>query len=331
MDRKFTTSYMRWTLRRKLRCLGTFLLCVTIIVSMLPPPHVSRASPPPANDKSQAADAFEPADGSETLLASSVLTESVQSQSILRKATDGLPPAGIQKTGMPTSAEEARQLGWHEVKVHPPQAPDANIKFFLNELAQPKPVSQYTRPTLKPLEAADLPRLKVRPEYLQFAQTAAGLLPVSQPLYIHSTTTPTVNFSLSEDIPWLDVDLTNGTAGADPVSTLVTVDTTGLSLENSPYTGDLIITNLDDPTDVWQVRVRLALTDTYAAATLYSFDANGNLQRRIRPDGSIIDYEYDELGCLTGVQYPDGNTVTYTYDANGNRTSILYSALLYQV
>ena len=250
--------------------------------------------------------------------------------SLLRQPAAGLLAAGIQKAGVPTSADEARQLGWREVEVQPPQAPDAVVKFYPNEWAQAKQVTQttpkqvlpYTRPTLKALHSASSPQLKVSPEYLQFAETAAGLLPISQTLRICSSITTTLDFSLSEDIPWLMASPMSGSAGADPVSVSVTVDTAGLSAQSSPYTGTLTVTNLGDPTDVWRVHVRLTITDTYAASTLYSFDASGNLQRRIRPDGSIIDYDYDELGRLTGMRYPDGSTVTYTYDANGNRTTM---------
>ncbi|ATB37719.1 hypothetical protein CYFUS_003144 [Cystobacter fuscus] len=49
------------------------------------------------------------------------------------------------------------------------------------------------------------------------------------------------------------------------------------------------------------------------------YDADGNLIRRILPDGSIWHYGYNGAGFLTRVIRPDGLCVSFTYDALGRR------------
>jgi len=97
---------------------------------------------------------------------------------------------------------------------------------------------------------ADEARLQVSPEYLQFAQTASGLLPAAQSLRVASSTGAAISFSIAETIPWLSVAATGGTAGATPFTTQVTVDTTGLTPAGSPYIGRITTTNQGDPADV---------------------------------------------------------------------------------
>ncbi len=184
----------------------------------------------------------------------------------------------------------------------------------------PEAGSVYQRGTLPSTLALAAPRLKLHPEYLPFAKTAAGLLPASQTLEIASSDGQALSFTAQESISWLSV---SATGGAAPAILTVTVDPTGLTEAGSPYVGDLVLTNTGDATDVRKVRVRLLVRTTGASVTLRSFDANGNLRRVVRPGGGIIDYEVDPLGRVTRVRYPNGQpTVSYAYDGNGNRISM---------
>ncbi|MCI0689502.1 MAG: hypothetical protein L0Y54_20045, partial [Sporichthyaceae bacterium] len=62
---------------------------------------------------------------------------------------------------------------------------------------------------------------------------------------------------------------------------------------------------------------------TPTLVTEYTYDAAGNLTRKVQPDGRTTDYTYDPLNRLTRIDYADAATadVTLAYDANGNRTS----------
>lgn len=179
--------------------------------------------------------------------------------------------------------------------------------------------SVYRRGTLPTKKGLSAPRLKLHPEYLPFAQTASGLLPASQTLEVESLDGQALSFTVSEDIPWLSVSSTGGSA---PATLTVTVDPTGLTESGSPYVGDLVLTNSSEPEDVRKVRARLLVRTTGASVTLRSFDSNGNLRRVVKPDGGIIDYEVDPLGRVTRVRYPDIDPVAYAYDGSGNRISM---------
>lgn len=162
--------------------------------------------------------------------------------------------------------------------------------------------------------------LQARPTYLHFAQTAGARVPSQQTLKI-SAGGPTP-LTAVESISWLTLSQTTGTADTAPFVITVTVDPSGLPAAGSPYTGDIIVTNSNDPTDVQRIPVRLSVSDDFAFATLYSYGKTGNLERRITPDGAVTDYEHDAVGRLTATHYPDGRSVLYTYDQNGNRATL---------
>ena len=55
--------------------------------------------------------------------------------------------------------------------------------------------------------------------------------------------------------------------------------------------------------------------------TSFVYDGAGNLTRVTQPDGSFVDYEYDEFHRLIATTDGLGNRVEYTLDAEGNRTA----------
>ncbi len=179
--------------------------------------------------------------------------------------------------------------------------------------------SVYRRGELTQQKSTTPSHLKLQPEYLPFAKTAAGLLPASQTLQITSTDGQALSFALASSISWLSV---TGGSGTTPATVTVTANPAGLTEAGSPYVGDITLTNTADSTDVRKVRVRLTVRSTGASVTLRSFDANGNLRRVIKPDGSIIDYQVDSLGRVVQIIYPDQPAVAYAYDGNNNRISM---------
>ena len=53
--------------------------------------------------------------------------------------------------------------------------------------------------------------------------------------------------------------------------------------------------------------------------TIFDYDGVGQLSRVTRPDGSYLQYAYDDAHRLVGVQDDRGNTMVYTLDAIGHR------------
>jgi RHS repeat-associated protein len=53
--------------------------------------------------------------------------------------------------------------------------------------------------------------------------------------------------------------------------------------------------------------------------TLYEYDVEGNLSRKVEPDGRAWTYEWDAVGMLVKVIRPDGLVVQFGYDAFGRR------------
>ncbi len=211
---------------------------------------------------------------------------------------------------------------FNELPTSSERAPERSRALASSYHVSPKEGAVYRRGAFAAAAArATLatPRLKLHPEYLPFAKTAAGLLPYSQTLEVASTAGQALSFTVTESIPWLAVSAAGGTT---PATLTVTVDPAGLTEAGSPYVGDLILTNTGDPSDMRKVRARLAVRATGASVTLRSFDANGNLRRVIKPDGAVIDYEADALGRVIHIRYPDQPAVTYAYDGNGNRVSM---------
>lgn len=157
--------------------------------------------------------------------------------------------------------------------------------------------------------------LRVHPHILRFARTPVGVLPESQSLELFSTSRQGVRFAVTEAPSWLEVS-------EEPTSIRLAVNERRGDRDEGVRRGELVIRNLDEPTDVRRVPVELEVRGTEAAEPLRSFDEDGRLQRLIRPDGGIVDYDYDRSGQLVRVRYPDGSEVSYTYDDRGHRTSM---------
>jgi RHS repeat-associated protein len=209
------------------------------------------------------------------------------------------------------------------------RAPPATPRPFpaLTQLARSTRAPQglvpaVSRPASSTASSTPPPLLHLHPEYLNFARSAAGLLPVSQTLEIGSTTGASLTFSITSDSPWVSLGATGGTAGALPAVLRVSVDASSLNAAGSLYTAKLTLTNTSNSSDVRSVTVRVTVSAAAVASTLRSYDASGRPERVVRPDGSITDLDYDPAGRLVDVRYPDGTSIAYTYDANGNRATM---------
>ena len=58
--------------------------------------------------------------------------------------------------------------------------------------------------------------------------------------------------------------------------------------------------------------------------TAYEYDPEGNLIKKIEPDGAVWTYAWNGAGMLASVTRPDGHVVSFTYDALARRLSKTY-------
>lgn len=165
-------------------------------------------------------------------------------------------------------------------------------------------------------------KIVAAPECVVFFAVESGNSPVGQNFKISNGAEGQLDYTLSYVAPWFNLDKTSGSlsGGFDTIN--VAPNSSGLTKQQSPYVGDITITNNADPEDKKIVKVRLSIIGPETYAKAYAYDQNGNLTRRVTPNGDIIDYEYDKLNRLTYIYYPDGSTVSYTYDDKGNRTTM---------
>ncbi len=63
---------------------------------------------------------------------------------------------------------------------------------------------------------------------------------------------------------------------------------------------------------------------TERGITRYEYDPEGNLSKKLDPDGGVWTYHWNASGMLTRVVRPDAREVTFTYDALGRRISKTY-------
>ena len=165
-------------------------------------------------------------------------------------------------------------------------------------------------------------KIVTTPECVIFYAAESGGAPAGQNFKISNGASGTLNYNLTTAASWLRIDKAFGslTSGKDIIN--VSVDVSGLSPGQSPYVGEITVTNADDPAQTKVVKARLSIISPASYAKAYAYDQNGNLARRVTAGGDIIEYEYDALNRLTGIYYPDGNSVTYVYDGNGNRVKM---------
>jgi YD repeat-containing protein len=74
-------------------------------------------------------------------------------------------------------------------------------------------------------------------------------------------------------------------------------------------------------TMVYDARLRLTSRTAGSEATSYTYDGVGQLTRVTLPDGSFLEYDYDDAHRLVAMNDNLGNRITYTLDAMGNRTA----------
>jgi RHS repeat-associated protein len=244
-----------------------------------------------------------PVDVRQLLQAPSVEDAADASLAPLRLAADR-PVPGIQKDAHNRSAGRSVQ------EVQPPQAPQAVVAEAPDE---------YAAVTARAEESAlpARPRLTVRPAVLRFALTREGVLPAAQSLEISSDRRAGARFEVAGSAGWLAVEAGRGRAGLSATAVQVAVDGRKIA---GPLSGQLEVRNLDDPSDVQRIAVEVERAEP--GRLLRSRDADGRLQRVVRPDGGILDYDYDPQGRLTRVRRPDGSAVTWSYDDLGRRIAM---------
>lgn len=165
-------------------------------------------------------------------------------------------------------------------------------------------------------------KIVTTPECIIFYTTESGDNPANQTFKIKNGGEAALKYSISWTASWLNLDKTSGSVTTAEDIITISSSVAGLLESQSPYLDDITITNNEDPNQKKIVKVRLSITSPESYAKTYAYDQNGNLVRRITPNGDIIEYDYNVLNRLTHIYYPDGNIVSYTYDNNGNRTSM---------
>lgn len=170
--------------------------------------------------------------------------------------------------------------------------------------------------------AAGTSKIITTPECIVFYAVEAQGNPANQPFKISNSGTETLNYALSVNASWIGLDKFFGSILSNEDTIVVSANLSGLSIDQSPYLGEIIVTNTDDVSQKKIIKVRLSIISPESYAKAYAYDQNGNLVRRINPNGDIIEYGYDTLNRLINIYYPDGRGVSYAYDKNGNRTSM---------
>ena len=172
------------------------------------------------------------------------------------------------------------------------------------------------------LHASTTSRIVVSPQYLVLYAVQSNEYPQTQTFKITNGGTGTLNYTLTSKTSWFSINSSSGSVTTSNATVTVTVNPAGLTSADSPYIGDITISNSDIPNDIKRVRVRLSILASGAYVHSYEYDSKGNVTRRITPNGDIIEYSYDAKGEPTNIYYPDGSQVIYTYDAAGNRIAM---------
>jgi len=166
------------------------------------------------------------------------------------------------------------------------------------------------------------PKIVTVPECIIFYTADPAVNPLSQSFKIINGTSQTLNYSITTNASWVNINKNSGSVATNEDTITVSVNASGLTPEQSPYLADITITNTNDPAQKKIVKARLSIISPESYAKAYAYDSNGNLVRRITPAGDMVEYKYDLLSRLIGIYYPDGGSVSYIYDPNGNRTQM---------
>ncbi|WP_377160871.1 RHS repeat domain-containing protein [Roseateles sp. UC29_93] len=108
-------------------------------------------------------------------------------------------------------------------------------------------------------------------------------------------------------------DLKSSKNAAGHLTTFTRYDAYGNALE-------AIDANTSSTIYTYDPRQRLTSLTTAGATTTYEYWPTGLLKKSSQPDGSAVNYEYDDAHRLVAVSDTRGNRIDYALDANGNRT-----------
>ncbi|WP_377157515.1 RHS repeat domain-containing protein [Roseateles sp. UC29_93] len=109
-------------------------------------------------------------------------------------------------------------------------------------------------------------------------------------------------------------DLKSSTNAAGHVTNFTRYDAYGKPLE-------LVDANTSTTTYAYDLRQRLTSVTTAGATAGYDYWPTGLLKRSSQPDGSAVNYEYDDAHRLVAASDTQGNRIEYTLDQSGNRTN----------
>ena len=228
----------------------------------------------------------------------------------------------------PQSLTEAKSLGWPELKFEEPKSIKDLVKQVPKELADKiefpneEIIKEQSLALRLQRKSRTTPLLGLQPEYLIFFARQGGANPLDQTLKISNRGEGTINYTLNEASSWLSLDSSSGSVSTETDVINVLINTSGLTAASSPYVGEININNQTTPEDSRIVKARLIISATENFNSSFSYDANGNLRRRVDSEGQVVEYGYDNLNKLTRVIYPDASETSFEYDENGNRTSM---------
>jgi BACON domain-containing protein len=120
--------------------------------------------------------------------------------------------------------------------------------------------------------AAPTPKISSSPTTLSFVGTEGGSNPTPQTLNITNSGLGTLNWTISDDAPWLTVTPSSGTTGTGPNTVTVSVNTGGL-LANS-YQATITVIDPKALNSPQQIPVTLAMTAPQSSQAILSWDAN---------------------------------------------------------
>ena len=232
----------------------------------------------------------------------------------------------------PTHGTSTGQVNEHTVSVDKsslPSSPDAYTGVITVESIQaPNSPQQVT--VLLNLSEQPPPEISVTPSNVNFSAAAGGSNPPAQTIQVRNSGQGTLNYTLTEDAGWLNVNPTSGTSTGNEVAHSLAVDIAGLP--TGTYTTDVTIADSNASNSPQSVSVTLTIGTTVAPAIDVSpgsltfsgtaGGANPATQRiRIRNSGGgTLDYAVTSDVPWTSVTPPSGTStgqdVSHTVSVN---------------